>query len=233
MGDTSGEGTEDEQPAHKVTLSTFSIAKTETTVAQYKIYLKARGKQIPPAYDQIDDRYPVTMISRKDADDYCDWLSDHTGHIYRLPTEAQWEFAARGGNLSKGFRYSGAQTLDLVGWYNENSKDQIHPVAQKKANELGLFDMSGNLPELCRDQYRKYTQTPQINPSGTFITSRYPLTHRGGSYARAKSEARVSFRFDESREKLNILDDLINELITVTKENLLKGQFGFRVVMVK
>ena len=97
--------------------------------------------------------YPVVKISYNDAISYCEWLSQKTGKKYRLPTEAEWEYAARGGNLSKGYKYAGSNNLDEVGWHKENSGERLHYIGQKKPNELGLYDMSGNAREWCMDWY--------------------------------------------------------------------------------
>ena len=112
MGDVEGVGHRYEQPVHTVNLKTFSIAKTETTVLQWKTYCIATAHSMPqpPDWGWIDT-HPVVNVSWHDAVEYCDWLSDKTGKLYRLPTEAEWEYAARGGKLSKGFKFSGGQAL--------------------------------------------------------------------------------------------------------------------------
>jgi len=181
MGDTEMEGDFDEQPTHQVTLKAFSIAKTETTVAQWRTFCSATGRQMPepPSWGWINSN-PIVNVSWQDAVEYCDWLSDKTGELYRLPTEAEWEYAARGGNKSKGFKYSGAQSIDVVGWFDANSNKQTQPVGVKRANELGIYDMSGNVWEWCKDWYGPYTAEVQTNPRGPASGSGRVV--RGGSW---------------------------------------------------
>jgi formylglycine-generating enzyme required for sulfatase activity len=152
MGDELGVGEKDELPVHNRTIKTFGIAKTETTVLQWKTYCNATVQQMPKApQGGWVDNDPIVNVSWEDAVAYCNWLSSKTGKQYRLPTEAEWEFAARGGNKNKGFHYSGSQNIDSVAWNKNNSNNLVHAVAQKTANELGLYDMTGNLWEWCMD----------------------------------------------------------------------------------
>lgn len=193
MGDDQGIGEADEQPVHSVTLKTFSIAKTETTVLQWKTYCNATGRKMPetPSWGWIDS-HPIVNVSWDDALAYCDYMSDKTGKIYRLPTEAEWEYAARGGKLSKGYKYSGGQSIDGTGWYTENSGGGTKEVAQKRANELGLYDMSGNVWEWCKDWYGAYTADAQTSPKGPSSGSYRVL--RGGSWSDAATFCRVADR---------------------------------------
>lgn len=194
MGDTEMEGEEDEQPSHEVILKTFKIAKTETTVAQWKTYCNATGRSMPeaPSWGWIDN-HPIVNVNYSDAVGYCDWLSDKTGNLYRLPTEAEWEYAARGGKLSKGFKYSGGQSLDMTGWYEANSNKRTQPVAQKRANELGIYDMSGNVWEWCKDWYGAYSAETQTNPKGAASGSYRVL--RGGCWYSSATYCRVAYRY--------------------------------------
>jgi sulfatase modifying factor 1 len=193
MGDEQGIGEADELPVHPVTLKTFSIAKTETTVLQWKTYCNATGRKMPdpPSWGWIDS-HPMVNVNWEDAVAYCDWMSDKTGKICRLPTEAEWEYAARGGKESKGFKFSGGQSIDLTGWYKENSGDKTNPVAQKRANELKLYDMSGNVWEWCEDWYGDYSAGAQTNPRG--IKSGSFRVLRGGSWFLASTYCRVASR---------------------------------------
>jgi len=139
---------------NKITLESFKIAKTEVTKAQWNIY---KPRTFDSDYDNDDD--PAQRISFFDAIEYCKWLSKKTGKYYRLPTEAEWEFAARGGNKSKGFKYAGGNDLNTVAWWHDNSntnpnphaihQHSVHKVGAKKPNELGLYDMTGNVAEWC------------------------------------------------------------------------------------
>ncbi|MBC7381929.1 MAG: SUMF1/EgtB/PvdO family nonheme iron enzyme [Bacteroidia bacterium] len=182
-----------EQPVHTVSLKTFSIAKTETTVLQWKTYCNAYGRKMPktPEWGWKDD-HPIVNLSWDDAVAYCSWLSDKTGNLYRLPTEAEWEFAARGGQQSKGFKFSGGQSIDGIGWIYENSNGSPKQVAQKRANELGLYDMSGNAWEWCHDWYGYYAAEAQVNPQGP--TSGNSRVLRGGSYSWGADASRVAYR---------------------------------------
>ena len=185
-------GSSDEKPLHSVTVSDFNISKTEVTFEQYDAFCDATGRKKP--YDKgwgRGDR-PVINVNWLDAVAYCEWKSKATGKTYRLPTEAEWEYAARGGNKSKGYTYSGSNDLDAVGWYNGNSNSKTHPVAQKQPNELGLYDMSGNVWEWCSDWYGSYSSSPQNNPQGPNSGSIRVL--RGGSLYRYDSSCRVADR---------------------------------------
>lgn len=194
MGNKQRIGELDELPVHQVTLKTFSMAKTETTVTQWKAYWHAKDEKMTeeiPDWSWTDE-HPIVNISRDEAVAYCHWLSDKTGNLYRLPTEAEWEYAARGGQLSKGFTYSGGKSLPTVGWYYDNSKGSTNAVAQKLPNELGLYDMSGNVWEWCQDWYGEYSSHAQTNPTGAVSGDNCVL--RGGGWDYPATACRVARR---------------------------------------
>jgi formylglycine-generating enzyme len=195
MGNSGSDAEIDEIPAHEVTVNTFRIAKTETTVFQWKAFCKATGKKMPdpPTWDWIDN-HPIVNITWQDAMDYCNWLSGQKGEKYRLPTEAEWEYAARGGQLSKGTKYSGGAALDVLGWFSTNSYARTQPVAQKQPNELGIYDMSGNAWEWCQDWYSEYyyAKSPKDNPTGPQNGARHVM--RGGSWFSAADNCKVTHR---------------------------------------
>jgi formylglycine-generating enzyme len=195
MGDEYGLGYEDEQPTHQVTLSDFYIGKTEVTVAQYRTYSNATGVSMPeePSWGWTNNA-PIVNVSWSDALNYCDWLSEKLDKNISLPTEAQWEYAARGGNQSKGYKYAGGRSMATAGWYGDNSGDKPHNVATKKSNELGLYDMSGNVYEWCRDWYDAdyYASSPSTNPKGPSSGARRVL--RGGSFNDSATGCRVADR---------------------------------------
>lgn len=164
MGDKNG--AEDERPLHLVTLSPFSIGKYPVTFEEYETFCEATGEKKPSDHGWGRERRPVINVSWHDAFAYCKWLSDQTGQQYRLPSEAEWEYAARGGTQSQGYRYAGSDTPRLVGWYEENSADSTHPVRQKQPNELGLYDMSGNVWEWVADWYGVYPAYSVTDPQG-------------------------------------------------------------------
>ena len=127
-------------------------------------------------------KLPVEYVSWYDCQEFIKKLNALTGQNFRLPTEAEWEYAARGGSKSQGYEYSGSNNLDDVAWYDSNSGDKTHDVATKKPNELGLFDMSGNVLEWCQDWYGRdyYSSSPSSNPTGPASGS-YRV-QRGGSW---------------------------------------------------
>ena len=195
MGNTDLEGEKDEQPTHQVTLKTYKIAKTETTVAQWKAFCEAKVRSMPkaPSWGWIDS-HPIVNVIYDDAISYCDWLAEKMDADYRLPTEAEWEYAALGGKGSKGTKYSGGRSLDNAGWYKANSGSKPQAVATKNPNELGIYDMSGNVLEWCKDWYGDYSAKAQTNPKGA-TTSSYRVC-RGGSWLTPASYCRVARRYD-------------------------------------
>ena len=170
------ECSEDSKPAHKVTLSGFYIAKYETT---QKVWVAAMGTN--PSYsgeNYTGEDKPVHILSWNNVQEYISKLNAYTGKNYRLPTEAEWEYAARGGKQSKGYKYSGSSDFDEVGWFNAAYP---HNVGEKKPNELGIYDMCGNVWEYCSDWYDYYTDEPQINPAGAPNGS-FRIIRGGGWY---------------------------------------------------
>ena len=175
-----------EQPIHQVTISSFNIAKYQVTQREWKSIMGDN-----PCYTQGDD-LPVCEITWSDANEYVTRLNNATGKKYRLPTEAEWEYAARGGKKSTGQKYSGSNDINLVAWYTANC---INPqsVGSKTANELGIYDMSGNVWECCSDWYGNYGQTPQTDPQGP-KSGTYRIVRRGG-YNSYSDWSRVAMRF--------------------------------------
>jgi formylglycine-generating enzyme required for sulfatase activity len=173
MGSTSGEI--DEKPVHSVELSSFSIGKYEVTQAQWKAVMGKNSSKFVGC-----DNCPVEQVSWDDIQKFILKLNQLTGKKYRLPTEAEWEFAARGGIKGKGYKYSGSNSIGDVAWCSKNSTNKTHPVGLKKPNELGIYDMSGNVWEWCSDWYDKYDSIKQVIPMGPNSGKLRVL--RGGSW---------------------------------------------------
>ena len=172
-----------EKPAHTVTVSDFNMSKTEVTFEQYDTFCDATVRERPD--DEGSRRDRSVNVTWHDAVAFCEWMSQQTGKKVRLPTEAEWEYAARGGNKSQGYTYSGSNNLDAVGWYYDNSSyEPPRPVGQKQPNELGLYDMSGNVWEWCSDWYDKnyYRRSPQADPKGP-DSGTYRILRGGGKYS--------------------------------------------------
>lgn len=180
---------QDEYPQHTVFVKPFFLAETEVTVEQYRAFCTATGRMMPaaPAWGWIDT-HPVVNVSWEDANEYCKWLSNKTKENYRLPTEEEWEFAARGGTISQNTRYAGSEDADAIGWYVGNSEGSTRPVGSRQPNELLLHDMSGNIWEWCSTWYTAY-------PGGTI--SKESNTYRccrGGSWNYGASVLRCADR---------------------------------------
>jgi len=186
MGCTSEQGDDcydNEKPSHSVTLSDYWIGETEVTQALWQAVMGGN-----PSYFKGDNR-PVESVSWSDCQEFIQKLNQLTGRTFRLPTEAEWEYAARGGNYHSGYKYSGSNEIEYVAWYEEN---QTHPVKTKQPNALGLYDMSGNVLEWCQDWYGSYSRASQTNPQGPASGSFRVL--RGGGWSGSAWYCRVSYR---------------------------------------
>lgn len=189
MGGTSEQGSDafdDEKPTHSVTLSSYYICKYEVTQALWRAVMDSNPSNFK------GDNLPVVWVSWNDCQTFINRLNSYTGRNFRLPTEAEWEFAARGGNYSRHYKYSGSNYISDVAWYRDNSGNRTHPVGTKQANELGLFDMSGNVWEWCSDWYGSYSSYSQSNPTGPNSESNRVL--RGGSWDFVSRGCRSSLR---------------------------------------
>lgn len=198
MGATSEQGSDadsDEKPAHTVTLSSYSIGETEVTQALWQAVMGQKptsdGSQWNSTYGLGANR-PAYYVSWNDCQEFIKKLNSITGENFRLPTEAEWEFAARGGNKSRGYKYAGSNSVDNVAWYWDNSNNGTHNVGTKQANELGLYDMSGNVWEWCQDWYDSYSSGSQTNPTGP--ASGNNRVDRGGCWIGSARFCRVSSR---------------------------------------
>ncbi|GHT29260.1 hypothetical protein AGMMS49574_05540 [Bacteroidia bacterium] len=178
----------DEKPLHSVTVSNFNIGKYEVTQAQWKQIMGSN----PSVFK--GDNLPVENVSWEDVQEFISKLNAATGKRYRLPTEAEWEYAARGGNRSQGYKYCGSNNLNNVAWYWDNSSNKTHPVGAKSPNELGIYDMNGNVYEWCSDWYGNYNSSSQTNPTGPSTGSYRVL--RGGSWDDYAEDCRVSDRLN-------------------------------------
>ena len=176
----------DEKPTHNVTLSDYYIGKFEVTQELWQAVMGSNPS------DFKGNNLPVEQVSWNDVQEFITKLNQKTGANFRLPTEAEWEYAARGGNKSRGYKYSGNNTIGNVAWYWDNSNEKTHQVGTKSPNELGIYDMSGNVWEWCQDWYGDYSSGSQTNPIGSSSGSFRVL--RGGSWNNRARLCRVSLR---------------------------------------
>ncbi|GHT21111.1 hypothetical protein AGMMS4957_09410 [Bacteroidia bacterium] len=191
MGATTEQGNDYynvELPTHSVTLSSFQIGKYEVT---QKLWETIMGSN--PSIFTDDDNLPVENVSWNDCQTFIKKLNAATGENYRLPTEAEWEYAARGGAQSQGYKYSGSNMIDGVAWYGNNSDERTHPVGTKWSNELGIYDMTGNVWEWCSDRFGDYDSGAQTNPIGA--TTGSDRVFRGGDWSSFAADCRVSLRY--------------------------------------
>ena len=178
---------DDQKPVHQVTLTNdYYMGKYEVTQALWQAVMGSN-----PSFFKGDD-LPVEQVSWNDCQEFVSKLTRMTGRKFRLPTEAEWEYAARGGKKSRGYQYSGSSNISDVAWYDGNSGNKTHPVGMKQANELGIYDMTGNVDEWCQDWYGSYVSSPQTNPIGANSGSK--RVSRGGCWYYTAWICRSSFR---------------------------------------
>ena len=206
--DNDTEANSNERPAHKVTLSTYSIGQTEVT---QELWLAVMGGNNPSWFSSEmgytnNLKRPIESVSLSMCQEFISKLNQMTGKNFRLPTEAEWQFAARGGNKSKGYKYAGSNNIDNVAWYSANayavgsgSPDYgTHSVATKAPNELSLYDMSGNVRERVSDWYGNYTSEEQTNPTGPASGTNHVVC--GGAWNSGASLNRVTTRFGNTQD---------------------------------
>ena len=178
---------DNEKPVHQVTLTKdYYMGKYEVTQALWQAVMGSNPSKFKGDY------LPVEMVSWDDCQEFIGKLNSMTGRKFRLPTEAEWEYAARGGKKSRGYQYSGSNSISDVAWYTDNSGRKTHPVGTKQSNELGLYDMAGNVWEWCQDWYDSYVSSSQTNPTGLVLG--WSRVYRGGGWNNYPSSCRSSYR---------------------------------------
>ncbi len=179
----------DENPVHQVTLSSYYIGETEVTQELWQAVMGSN----PSKFKFKGSQRPVERVSWNNCQEFIGRLNQITGQQFRLPTEAEWEYAARGGNKSEGYQYSGSNKLSDVAWFSRHQTGNgSHDVKTKKPNELGVYDMSGNVWEWCQDRYGHYTTDSQMDPVGAI--SGPCRVYRGGSWFDFDTGCRVARR---------------------------------------
>ncbi|MCI5223862.1 MAG: formylglycine-generating enzyme family protein, partial [Candidatus Electrothrix sp. AR4] len=199
MGDIQGKGSRDERPVHEVELDSFAISRYPVTFAEYDAFCEATGREQPKDQSWGREDRPVINVSWQDADAYCAWLRRETGQTYRLPTEAEWEYACRAGSATTWCFGDDEKRLGEYAWYAKNSGIKTHPVGKKQANAWGLQDMHGNVWEWCRDWFDSeyYAECHKrgivANPQGPDRGKKHVF--RGGSWVNNPNDARCSVRY--------------------------------------
>lgn len=178
---------ENEYPAHNVTLSDYKISKYQVTQAQWKAVMGAN-----PSHFNNCDSCPVDNVSWNQVKLFISTLNNLSIKKFRLPTEAEWEYATKGGSRASPTRYAGSDNVNEVAWYGDNSDNKTHPVGQLNSNELGLYDMNGNVWEWCEDRMGNYTSSDKTNPTGS-QTGTFRIV-RGGSFMNSAVNCRVTNR---------------------------------------
>lgn len=192
------EASNNESPVHEVMVNSFYIGETEVTQALWKAVMGTTVRQQRDKWDPEEsmlgegDDYPMYYIYRDECQEFIKKLNSMTGKNFRLPTEAEWEYAARGGEKSLGYNYSGSNAVGAVAWYDKNGGSGTHTVKGKKPNELGLYDMSGNVWEMCQDWYDTYANSERTNLNAPSRRSGRLL--RGGAWYTGAGSCRVSSR---------------------------------------
>ena len=185
MGDMFGDGYPGEKPAHKVCVNDFYIGVSEVTQKEWKFVMEGN-----PSVSNTGDDYPVDSVDWEDAQKFIEKLNKKTGKKYRLPTEAEWEYAARSGGKKEKFAGTNSESeLEKYAWYMDNSEGVTHPVKQKRPNALGLYDMSGNVWEWVYDFYdgNYYNKSPKDNPTGPAARTTYHILRGGSWYSEARN----------------------------------------------
>ena len=200
MGSPDSEGYDNERPQHEVSIGSFYMGKYEVTFEQYDLFCEKTGRSKPNDRGWSRGKRPVINVSWRDAVAFCEWLSELSGDRYRLPTEAEWEYACRAGTTTRHNVGTRTDKLGLYAWYDGNAGKRTHPVGALKANAWGLHDMHGNVWELCSDSYESnyYSGSPSSNPTGP--TNGQNRVRRGSSWGSGARDLRSASRNYSSLE---------------------------------